>query len=154
MKLAIAILFFIHASLAPTIAQTRNRDPLNKVEIDQLRELTDQPDKRIHLMVQFARSRMLAIEQMRTDPKLDSRGKEMHGLIDDFNRLAEELEDNLDMFTRQRGDLRKVMKEVVEAYSDWQVKLRTLKETSGPGQLKQYGLELDTAIRTINQGAG
>jgi len=150
MKTLVALLLLI-TTFAP--AQTHKRDALSDAEADQLRELTDQPDKRIKLMVQFCRTRMLAIEQLKADPKLDSRGREMHDLIADFDQLVQELEDNLDMFTRQRGDLRKVMKEVVEAYSDWQVKLRALKETSTPAQLREYGFALDSAIDTINEGA-
>ncbi|HUR37616.1 MAG TPA: hypothetical protein VM009_07345, partial [Terriglobales bacterium] len=52
-------------------AQGRGRrDPLTETEVDQLREVTQEPIKRIKLIVKFARARMLAMEQLRSDPKL------------------------------------------------------------------------------------
>ena len=46
--------------LAPFTAAQR-RDPLNDKEIDEMRESADYPDKRLELMVGFARARMASI---------------------------------------------------------------------------------------------
>src|SRR4051794_23942108 len=79
------------------------RDPLNPKEVDELRETTQDPPKRLKLLVSYASARMLAIHQLRTDPKLaEDRGQQIHDLLEDFNAIAEELDDNLDMYTRQR----------------------------------------------------
>ena len=43
----------------------QKRDPLNEKEVDQMREAADWPDKRLELMVKFARDRMTAIDQLR-----------------------------------------------------------------------------------------
>jgi hypothetical protein len=134
-------------------ATAAKRDPLNTLEVEQLRDATDQPNKRIRLLVQFVRARMLAIEQLRSDPKqAPGRGKEIHGLLEDFTTLAEELEDNLDMYGRHRSDMRKSLKETIEAYSEWQLKLRTLKETSEPAERKQFDFVLETAMEVVNDG--
>src|SRR5262245_24749365 len=93
MKRLLICAIWIAALALPS--EARKRDPLNDLEVEQLREATDQPNKRIKLMLQFTRARMSAIDQLRADPKLAAgRGKEIHGLLEDFTTLAEELEDN------------------------------------------------------------
>jgi hypothetical protein len=129
------------------------RDPLNNAEVEQLRDATDDPEKRFKLLVEFTRLRMTAIEQLHNNGKeTPERGKELHDLIEDFNTLAEEVQDNLDMYGKRRNDLRKPMKVLVEAYSEWQLKLRTLRETSSAAELKQYEFVLQTAQETLADG--
>src|ERR1700741_3979478 len=137
---------------APSFAS--RRDPLTEAEVAQLRDTTQEPVKRIKLLVNFARARMFAIDQVRGDSKMAAdRGKRIHDLLEDFNYIADELDSNLDMYARQHSDLRKALKEVVEAYTDWQLKLRGSKagETS-TAEMKQYEFPLDTAIETVNSG--
>ncbi len=38
----------------------------------------------------------------------------MHNLFDEFTRLSDELQDNMDNFNEQHADLRKVLKEIVD----------------------------------------
>src|SRR5437016_11281890 len=104
---------------APSASAARDRDPLTPLEIDQLREAAQEPEKRIKLLTDFARARLLAIEQMRADPKLhENRGQQIHNLLTDFLGICESLEDNLDMYSRQHADLRKPLKQAIEAYTD------------------------------------
>ena len=128
-------------------------DPLTRQEIDQLREATQKPEKRIKLLVQFTQARMLAIQQVHSDPKIVDRPEQLHQLLEDFNYLTDEIDDNLDMYTRHGDDFRKALKVAVEAYSDWQVKLRALKETSKPEDLKKFSFVLETAVENVNAGA-
>jgi hypothetical protein len=129
------------------------RDPLNPKEVDELREAKQMPNERIKLLVQFARARMLAIQQVLADPKLTDRPQQVHDLLDDFNILTDELDDNLDMYTREKADFRKSLKLAIEAYSEWQVKLRTIKQSAKPDELKQFSFALDTAVENVNAGA-
>ena len=62
----------------------QKRDPLNEKEIDEMRESADWPDKRIELMVKFARARMAAIDQLRADGKsAKDRPMQIHDLLED-----------------------------------------------------------------------
>src|SRR3982074_2523144 len=104
-KLAIVILLFCLS--VPSFAGTK-RDPLTEAEVAQLRDTTQEPLKRIKLLVSFARARMLAIDQVRGDSRMDAiRGKQIHDLLEDFNYIADELDSNVDMYSRQHSDLRK-----------------------------------------------
>lgn len=130
-----------------------NRDPLTSKEVDELRDAAQNGDKRITLLVKFTKARMLALQQVLSDPKLEDRPRQIHDLLDDFNFLNDELDDNLDMYSRHGDDFRKALKLAIEAYSDWQLKLRALKQNSSPADLKQYGFVLETAIESVNSGA-
>src|ERR1700723_2744071 len=61
----------------PLQAQPR-RDPLDPLEIDQLRDAMLDPDTRLKLYVKFSRDRMTKLEQRRSDPKTKERGRQPH----------------------------------------------------------------------------
>jgi hypothetical protein len=150
MKRVLALFAAMLMLCAPAFA---GRDPLTDEEVDQLRETAQMPNKRIELFIKFITARMLAIQQVGADPKLTDRPKQIHDLLEDFNYLTDQLDDNLDMYSRQKADFRKSLKKAIEAYSDWQVKLRTLKETTKPDELKEFSFSLETAVENVNAGA-
>lgn len=147
------LLLFLLAVFLTAPAFAAGRDPLNKLEQDELRETAQDGNKRIQLFLKFTRARMLAIQQVHSDPNIPDRVQQMRELIEDFNTLTDELDDNLDMYTRQKQDFRKALKLAIEAYSEWQVKLRGLKETLKPEELSKLRFVLDTAIENVNAGA-
>jgi hypothetical protein len=132
------------------------RDPLTDPETDQLREVAQEPPKRLKLYIKFARARMTAIEQLRADPKFAAdRGRQIHDLLEDFTNIVDEIDENVDNYHERSADLRKPLKELIEADSDWQLRLRTLKEapTADPNAAKearQYYFALETAIDSVN----
>lgn len=137
-------------------AYAQKRDPLNAQEVDQLRETAQEPEKRIKLFVKFARARMLAIEQVRSDPKLEKdRGSRLHDLLEDFLSLNDELDDNLDDYSSRKADLRKALKDVIQAESDFQLKLRGMKESLADPKLateaKEYEFVLENSLEAVTQ---
>ncbi|MGZ4812168.1 MAG: hypothetical protein ACXVZI_05315 [Terriglobales bacterium] len=145
-------------SAAPLLAQVGGREPLNSKEIDELRETAQEPDKRLKLMVQFARARLATIEQLRGDPRLAAeRGARIHDLLEDFTKLVDEMGDNLDDYVVRKEDLRAALKAVIEGDTDFQLKLRTLTE-QGPGaggkaaEVQEYTFVLQNATEAVNSG--
>jgi chromosome segregation ATPase len=144
------------AASAPLAAQLGGRDPLNSKEADQLRELSQEPDKRLKVMLQFARARLATIAQLRGDAKLAAdRGSQIHNLLEDFTKLMDEVGDNIDDYAARHADLRKPLREVIEADSEFQLTLRTIKE-QGPGagsaanEISDYNFALQNAIESVN----
>jgi len=132
MRPAKKILVFV--LLLTMVAAARRRDPLTEAESDQLREVAMEPGKRLKLYIKFAETRLLAIDQLRSDPKAaDGRGKKIHDLLEDFTAILDEINDNLDTYEgRQlnkddRKEFHKGLKEVIEAADKFELKLRTLK---------------------------
>src|SRR5277367_179235 len=99
---------------SPASAQKR-RDPINPLEIDQLRDAMLDPDERLKLYVKFSRDRMTKLEQMRSDPKANDRARQTHDMLEDFLAVYDELNDNIDMYFGRKDDIRKPLKVIIEA---------------------------------------
>lgn len=128
------------------------RDVLTSAEVDQLRDTAQEPDLRLKLYVKFSRERLDAVEQARNDPKVTDRGKEMHQRLQDFLDLYDELDDNVDTFADRKADIRKVLKTVIEADTEFQAKLHALHDAAGtkPEDVKQYEFLLSNALETLD----
>lgn len=152
-SVSLALAFALWPAI-PALAQ-RHSDPLTNDEINQLRDTAVEPELRMKLFVQFARARLVALEQMRADPKTTDRGYQTHKLLDDFLTIYDELDDNLDNFEKRRDDLRKPLQAVIEGDTDFQAKLRALKDSASakPGELKEYEVLLSDAIETVDTSA-
>lgn len=144
------------AAAAPLAAQLGGRDPLNPKEADQLRELSQEPEKRLKLMLQFARARLTTIEQLRGDPKLAAgRGAQVHDLLEDFTKLMDEVGDNIDDYADRHTDLRKALREVIQTDTEFQLTLRAMKEQgagagSAANEVGDYNFALQNAVDAVN----
>jgi len=130
----------------------RHRDPLTSAEIDQIRDTSWEPRLRLPLYVEFARARLVKMEQLRSDPKTKHRAKQTHDLLDDFQLLYDELNDNIDTYVDRRDDIRKPLKIILDADTEFQAKLRALKDAADvPRQeAQQYEFVLTNAIETVD----
>jgi hypothetical protein len=141
--------------LAPVGSAQRRNDPLTQPEIDLLRDTAVEPELRMKLYVQFARARLVALEQMRSDPKTTDRAHQTHNMLADFVAVYNELNDNLDNFVERRSDLRKALKWVIEGDTEFQAKLRALKDDARttPQEMAEYQFVLSDAIESVDNGA-
>jgi regulator of replication initiation timing len=132
--------------------QTQKRDPLTETESDQIRELSQEPDKRIKLMLKYTQARLATIEQLEGDARMAAgRGKQVHDLLEDFTTLIDELDDNIDEYADKKSDIRKALKEVVETNTSFQLKLRTLKEQKAASkEFADYNFVLQNATEAVN----
>ena len=137
------------------VAAQRRRDPLTQTEVDQIRDTSWEPKQRLPLYVQFARARLVKLEQVRSDPKAKDRGQQTHDLLDDFQRLYDELNDNVDTYVDRKDDIRKPLKIIIDADTEFQAKLRALKDAADvPAQeAQQYEFVLTNAIETVDSAA-
>jgi hypothetical protein len=142
-------------SLRGSAFPQRRADPLTNDEVNQLRDTAVEPELRMKLFVQFARARLVALEQMRADPKSTDRGYQTHKMLEDFLTIYDELDDNLDNFKNRRDDLRKALQAVIEGDTDFQAKLRALKSSASAKteELKEYEVLLSDAIETVDTSA-
>jgi len=147
------LILFLLATLS-ALAQQRH-DPLERDEINQLRDTMLDPVERLKLYVTFARDRMTKLEQMRADPKTTDRAQKTHDLLQDFLSIYDELNDNVDMYVGRKDDIRKPLKLVIEADVEFQSKLRALKDSAhtDAGESKQYEFVLSNAIETVDTSA-
>ena len=141
--------------LMPSVRAQRRRDPLNPAEVDQLRDAMLDADARLKLYVKFARERMNALEKMRSDPKATDRAGQTRDLLSDFLAIYDELNDNIDMYVDRKDDVRKPLKLIIEADTEFQAKLRAIKNSASgdAAESKRYEFVLNNAIDTVDSSA-
>jgi len=146
-----AIYVAVLLSSLPLVGQRRH-DPLTQPEIDQVRDASWEPKQRLTLYLQFARERLVKMEQMRSDPKTKDRAQQTHDLLDDFQQLYDELNDNIETYVDRKDDIRKPLKLVVEADTEFQAKLRALKDAAEVSrqEASAYEFVLTNAIETVD----
>ncbi len=135
-------------------AQRRN-DPLTPKEIDQLRDTAQEGDERLKLYVSFARARLDLLEKIRSDPKVTDRGQETRNRLQDFLDIYDELNDNIDTFVDRKADIRKSLKAIIEADTEFQSKLRALKDAASvdKDEVKKYEFLLTNTLETVDASA-
>jgi hypothetical protein len=143
---------FLLAFAAGVSPAQRHSDPLTQAEIDQLRDTAVEPELRMKFYVQFARARLVALEQMRADPKVTDRPHRTHQMLEDFLAVYDELNDNLDNFEGRKSDLRKALKAVIEGDTEFQAKLRALQDDarSSRQESEEYRFILSNALESVD----
>ncbi len=133
----------------------RRRDPLTPLEVDQLRDTAMEPDLRLKLYIKFARARLASLEQVRSDPKVTNRGQETHDRLQDFLDVYDELNENIDTYVGRKADLRKVLKAVIEADTEFQAKIRALRDSADAAkdEAKKYEFLLTNTLDTLDSSA-
>ena len=156
MKIRLALVAILLLGVAQIgVTQTPRHDPLNEKEVDEMRETADFPNKRLELLITFARARLTSIDELRADPaKAKDRPAQIHDLLQDFTALLDEIDDNLDMYSEHKADMRNGLKLLIGADSEWTLKLRTLKAQSPPQELDEYSFALTSASDAVSDGAG
>ena len=133
----------------------QHRDPFTPQEIDQIRDASWEPQQRLALYVKFARARLVGLEEMRNNSKTKNRARETHDRLDDFVLIYDELNDNIDTYVDRKNDIRKPLKVIIDADTEFQAKLRALKGATGvnPEEAKEYEFTLTTALDTLDSSA-
>jgi ABC-type transporter Mla subunit MlaD len=126
-------------AVSPLFGQSK-KDPLTEQQIEDVREAGDQPVQRIKLFVGYVEERSNGIHTLNKDAGAQNKTARLHNLLDEFTRLSDDLEDNMDNFNDEHADLRKELKEVVDKSSQWGTVLNE------PPPSNQYDFVRKTAL--------
>ena len=163
MKLFLAL---VCALLLSASVSAQSRDPLTELESDALREVAQEPLKRMKLLIKYATARLELVERYQVEPKVEDRGKKMHEALVDFRQIVDEIDDNVDDYAQKQSDLRKALSELVPAEEGFKTRLDAIKKTSEDPKMAAYmklysfaledamesvSLSLDDARKTLNE---
>src|SRR5215467_3478039 len=138
----------------PAAAEQHHRDPLNDLEIDKLRDAAQEPEARLKLYIEFARVRLAKLEQVRVDDKATDRDQLTRDALQDFLDVYDELNTNVDTFADRGDDLRKALKPVIEADTEFGSKLRAFKSSLGGAEAgTDYAFLLGSALEAVDESA-
>src|ERR1700692_2205734 len=147
----------ISLALALTTAAgaQRHHDPFTSAEIDQIRDASWEPQQRLPLYLKFSIGRVVRLGEVARAAKTKGRTQQTHDKLDDFLLIYDELNDNIDTYIDRRNDIRKPLKLVIDADTEFQAKLLGLKDAAGvpPEEAKQYEFILSNALDTVNTSA-
>jgi hypothetical protein len=92
---------------------------------------------------------------MRSDPKTKDRARQTHDRLDDFLLIYDELNDNIDTYVNRKNDIRKPLKLIIDADTEFEAKLRALKDAADvpPEEAKQYEFVLTNTLDTLDSSA-
>jgi hypothetical protein len=135
-------------------AQSHHRDPLTELEIDKIRDSAQLPEVRLKLYTEFARTRLENIQKIHSDPKATDREKQTRDALQDFLDVYDELNTNVDTFADRGSDLRKALKPVIEADTEFGAKLRAFRATlSNTQEARDDEFLIGSAIEGVDAGA-
>jgi ABC-type transporter Mla subunit MlaD len=126
-------------AVSPLFGQSK-KDPLTEQQIEDVREAGDQPVQRIKLFVGYVEERSNGIHTLNKEAGAQNKTARLHNLLDEFTRLSDDLEDNMDNFNDEHADLRKELKEVVDKSTQWGTVLNE------PPPSNQYDFVRKTAL--------
>ena len=137
------------------LAQLQRRDPLTDLEVDKIRDSAQEPEVRLKLYVEFARARLDKLQQANADSKAPDRAQQIRDALQNFLDVYDELNTNVDTFADRGSDLRKALKPVIEADTEFGSKMRAFESSArGAGEdTKEYAFLLSTALETVDSSA-
>ena len=101
-------------------------DALSQREVDQLRDAAFVPIDRILVYERVLDDRQKQIDRLVATRKGHTDfPAEIHDLFDQFSAITDELNDNLDEYSRRRRDVRKALPKLIAATERWSTALRT-----------------------------
>ncbi len=115
----LAVLLLAGPLFSTTAHAQREQDALTPNEADQIAELRGQPNARIKLFQKFIQQRIDAIKAIGPNPQADDLKADLRAKYEEFTRLSDELQDNLDTFDDAHADIRKGLKDLVPAAAKW-----------------------------------
>ena len=127
------------AASAVAIAQGNKREALSELEIDKVRDAAMLPDVRLKLYTEFARARLVKLQEAKADAKAADRDNRVRDALQDFIAIYDELDDNVDTFADRGDDIRNALKPVIEADTEFGAKLRASKTSLASGSRTRSG---------------
>jgi hypothetical protein len=133
-RTSLVVAALVAASLlvaAPLHAQKEKPEPLTPTEQDQIAEAGIDPVARVGLYVKFLDEHSDTIRGLTTRAHTTARIQRLNGELENFAALADELDDNLDVYSERKADIRKSLKGLNEGVARWQAILHALPSETG-----------------------
>jgi hypothetical protein len=141
-------LALILLALHPPLAAQPDDHSLSDAEVEQLRDSAYFPRDRVLVFVKFLDERSSAIHDLFAHPRRPGREQDAHDLMEQFNAIADELEDNLDDYSHRHADIRKSLPKLLEATDRWASTLKSPPDDEAYNVSRKLALE---AIRDLRE---
>jgi hypothetical protein len=109
----------VAAGFAVSMRAQAQDDTLTEDEVQAIRDNKTNPNERIKLYLKFIDQRLDAIKQLTGPGKSGKEKAQIHDKFEEFTRLCDELQDNLDTYDEAHADIRKSLKDLVADTARW-----------------------------------
>lgn len=134
-----AVLIF--HSIMPAYGQ-KGDDALSQREVDQLRDAAFEPTERLKVFTAILNSRQKRIEDLLAKRKNHTDYPEdMHDALDQFGKIIDELNDNLDDYERRHRDIRRDLPKLMAATERWSTTLRSVGENEAFNVVRRIAMD-------------
>ncbi len=135
------LLFSVMLFALPAHPQA-TEDALSQKEIDALRDAAFVPTDRILAFTQFLNDRDKRIAELVTKRHGHTDyGGDMHDALDQFGQVVDELNDNLDEYSRTHRDVRKALPKLIQATDHWTATLKTPSDNEAYDVVRRIALD-------------
>ncbi len=123
-------------------ALSQRDDALSQREIDDLRDAAFEPGVRIQVFTAILNSRQKRLEDLLAKRRNHTDfASEMHDTLDQFGKVTDELNDNLDDYNRRHRDVRKELPKLLAATERWSATLRSIGENEAFNVVRRIALD-------------
>ena len=117
---------------------------LSEAEVEKLRDTAYVPVDRVAAFIAFLDQRTRAIETLMAGRRRPGREEDVHDQMEQFTSIADDLDDNLEDYSKRHADLRKVLPKLVAATERWGTALKS------PSEDEAYTVSRKLALETLN----
>ena len=148
---ALTLLFLV----TPLYPQGKD-SALSEAEVEQLRNVADNPSDRVLLFVKLVDTRVKTIQELYAKPRRPGREDDTHDLLEQITLIADELDDNLDDYGPRHYDIRKALPKLIEATDRWTTAIKVPPENATYDVSRRLTLEAiqdtrDTAQKLVEE---
>ena len=127
---------------APRLHAQAAEDTLSQKEVDMLRDAAFVPADRIAAFLQFLNDREKQIQELTAKRHGHTDyGGDMHDVLDQFGQIADELNDNLDEYSRFHRDVRKVLPKLLQAADHWTATLNATPDNDAYNIVRRIAID-------------
>jgi hypothetical protein len=117
---------------------------LSDAEVEKLRDTAADAPSRVMAFVGFLDQRTAAIDKLTTGKRQPGREDDTHELMEQITAILDDLEDNLDDYSKRHWDIRKALPKLVAATERWGTALRS------PPEDHAYSVSRRLALESLN----
>lgn len=144
MGLRLLLLTVLFMTLGVAVSRGQQRESaLSDGEVEKLRESAAEPAERVLVFVGFLDQRAKSIVSLSSGRRHAGREDDLHEMMEQFNSVAEDLQDNLDDYGPRHRDLRKSLPKLLAATERWQTMLKT------PPDHEAYNVSRHLALESL-----
>jgi hypothetical protein len=127
-------------ALVPLRAQESS---LSDGEVEKLRETAASAPERIMAFVEFLDQRTSRIQKLSEGKRVPGREEDIHDLMQQITSILDDVDDNLDDYSKRHWDIRKVLPKLIAATERWGTALKS------PPEDQRYSVQRKLALESL-----